>query len=466
MKQLLFQEFEPVSAKQWKNKIQADLKGADYNEKLVTKTLHGIDIKPFYSSEDVGESLSITNPANWNICEKIYITSEASAVKKAKEKLAKGTEALWFIIPTSGIDMMKIISSLPVENPVYLQYEFLDAPAVTKLSEDLKNSGRNVFLRNDILGNLARTGNWFQDLDNDHSQLDQIIHDRAGFSSVLSVDLSLYQNSGANIPQQIAYAMAHAVEYLQHLDKLDAKDKSSLKLQFYIAVGSDYFFEIAKIRALRWVFATLAREFGFPEDCHIIAEPTKRTKTLYDYNVNLLRTTTESMSAILGGADSICNMPYDAIYHKSNEFGDRIARNQLLVMRNESYFGKVGNVAEGTYYIETITRQMAERALQTFKDIEKGGGFLKSLKEGILQKKIKESASEEQSKFDSGNLVLIGTNKFENPDDRMKEDLELFPFLKQNPRKTLLQPILEKRLSEAKEQQRLDKENAAQPHQN
>lgn len=230
--------------------------------------------------------------------------------------------------------------------------------------------------------------------------------------------------------------------------------------QFVVTSGPNYFFEIAKIRALRWLYSSLAKEYELPEDCHILAQPSKRNKTLYDYNVNLLRTTTESMSAVLGGANTVYNSPYDAIYHKNNEFGDRIARNQLLVLKHEAYLDKVSNAAEGNYYVESLTRQFAEKALEIFKEIEKGGGFLKQLKAGIIQKKIKESAKKEQQQFDEGELILIGTNKFENPQDKMKEELELFPFLKKNKRKTLLEPILERRLSEKSEQERLEKESA------
>ncbi|MGM0392474.1 MAG: methylmalonyl-CoA mutase family protein, partial [Bacteroidota bacterium] len=148
----------------------------------------------------------------------------------------------------------------------------------------------------------------------------------------------------------------------------------------------------------------------------------------------------------------------DAVFHKNNEFGDRIARNQLLVLKNESYLDKVSNAAEGSYYIESLTTQFAEKALEIFKEIEAGGGFLKQLKEGIIQKKILESAQKEQEQFNNGELVLVGTNKFENPEDRMKNDLELYPFLKMNPRKTLIQPILERRLAEEIEQERLKNE--------
>ena len=465
MKQLLFQDFEEVSAKQWKQKIQADLKGADYNEKLVTKTLHGIDIKPFYSSEDIDETLKVSNPAHWNICEKIYVSSTENANKKALEKSQKGTEAIWFILPNKEIDFENLFEGFPNGTSIYLKPEFLDADFVLKLDKLVSEKDLKVYLQTDIIGKLARSGNWFDNMNADHEQLDKIVQQTKHLKSVVCVDIGLYQNSGANIPQQLAYSIAQATEYLNHFSELGLSEeqKKNFKFQFNVSVGSDYFFEISKIRALRWLFLTIAQEFGFNTTCYVIAQPTKRTKTLYDFNVNLLRTTTESMSAILGGADAICSMPYDAIYHKDNEFGDRIARNQLLIMRNESYLDKVGNVSEGTYYIETLTRQLAEKGLDIFKEIEKGGGLLKELKAGVIQKKIKESAKEEQEKFNTGELVLIGTNKFENPEDRMKDDIELYPFLKKNPRKTLIEPILERRLSEEQEEKRLEEEKQSQP---
>jgi len=225
-----------------------------------------------------------------------------------------------------------------------------------------------------------------------------------------------------------------------------------------IAVGTNYFFEIAKLRAIRLLFDTIAREYNQNWNCHLLVKPTKRNKTLYDYNVNMLRTTTECMSAILGGADTITNLPYDALYHKDNEFGDRIARNQLLILKNESYFDKVNNPSDGSYYIESLTQQLADKALTLFKDIEANGGFLKQLNEGIIKRKIQESADKEQDLFDNGKEILLGTNKHANKDDRMKHDLELFPFVKIKPRKTLITPIIEKRLAEKIEQERLEKE--------
>mgnify|MGYP003484113610 FL=1 len=172
----------------------------------------------------------------------------------------------------------------------------------------------------------------------------------------------------------------------------------------------------------------------------------------------MLRTTTECMSAILGGADAVENLNYDALFHKSNEFGSRISRNQLLVLKSESYLDKVNNPADGTYYIENLTQQLAEKALTLFKDIEANGGLITQLIEGTIQRKIAESATKEQALFDEGKEVLLGTNKYPNAQDKMANDLELFPFVKNNPRKTLISPIIERRLAENLEQQRLEVE--------
>ena len=252
--------------------------------------------------------------------------------------------------------------------------------------------------------------------------------------------------------QQLAYTLAHVNEYFNRVPTI------SKPITIEVSVGTNYFFEIAKLRALRILFKTLAAEYNHTLDCHIIAVPTKRNKTLYDYNVNMLRTTTECMSAILGGANAISNSPYDALYHKNNEFGDRISRNQLLVLKQESYFDKVNNPADGTYYIESLTSQLAEKALELFKKIETKGGLITLLVEGTIQRKINESAQKEQELFDSGKEVLLGTNKYPNKNDKMKHDLELFPFVKQNARKTLVTPIIEKRLAEKLEQERLSQE--------
>ncbi|WP_423819229.1 methylmalonyl-CoA mutase subunit beta [Salinimicrobium sp. TIG7-5_MAKvit] len=458
MRENLFNEFEEVSAKQWKQKIQYDLKGADYNETLVWKSLDGINIKPFYHAEESPEPAQLNSPLNWHVTEQIYVSSAEKANKKAHESLRKGAESIWFILPSEEIALKELFEGLDPEVPIYLKPEFASEEFFLKLDEQVK-PGSNVFFQFDIIGNLARSGNWYKNQQEDHKILDVLLQKCQNLRSFISVDLGLYQNAGATIPQQLAYALAHVNEYFNHIrDKPEVSKKA--KFQFLVSVGPNYFFEIAKIRALRLLFSTLSSEYGFDTSCDILSQPTRRNKTLYDYNVNLLRTTTECMSAVLGGSNSVCNMAYDAIYHKNNNFGSRIARNQLLILKHESYFEKVANPAEGSYYIETLTHEMADKALDIFKNIENGGGFVTQLKEGIIQKKISESAANEQQAFDEEKLVLVGTNKYPNLQDRMKNELELYPFVKQKPRKTLLQPVIEKRLSEKTEQERLQKEES------
>lgn len=128
---------------------------------------------------------------------------------------------------------------------------------------------------------------------------------------------------------------------------------------------------------------------------------------------------------------------------------------QLLILKHESYFDKVENPADGAYYIESLTNQLASKALELFKSIENGGGFLTQLKEHTIQRKTKESARASQEDFNTGRQILIGTNQYPNPQDRMKDSLELYPFVKTDKRKTLIEPIIERRLSEIMEQERL-----------
>ena len=453
MNNRLFDEFDSVSLKQWKQKIQFDLKGADYNDTLIWKTNEDIDVKPFYHADNFDElpNVSSTKATQWKICQSIYVADVNKSNLKAIDIIKRGAESIKFIIPSETISIENLLKNINLDATLlYFELEFLSEEFVKQLLKLVPDAKIHF----DIIGRLSKTGNWFKSLNDDFKSFESIAKNTSSFT----VDVSLYQNAGANMTQQLAYALAHANEYLNVLEKSENK-LQSLEVIFEVSIGTNYFFEIAKLRALRKLWKTLATEYSTNTNCHIIATPTKRNKTLYDYNTNILRTTTECMSAILGGANTVINLPYDAIYHKSNEFGERIARNQLLVLKHESYFDKVNNPSDGSYYIESITNQLSEKALDIFKEIENNGGFLSQLKAGTIQRKIKESASKEQEQFDKGEEVLLGSNKHPNINDKMKNELELYPFVKTNPRKTLIEPIIEKRLSEHLEQKRLKDEN-------
>tara|TARA_R110002020_G_scaffold203146_5_gene406579 strand:- start:23969 stop:25351 length:1383 start_codon:yes stop_codon:yes gene_type:complete len=455
----LFDEFREVSAKAWKQQVQFDLQGADYNEKLVWESPEGIKVKPFYHADDL-KALPATAPSGnrWQIAQPMYAGNATMANEKALQALSQGVESLLFTVPTEEVSFSKLLKAIELDRvPVHIGFGFLSLPYLQTVLET--GAHPNLFLHVDSIGHLAKTGNWHQSLEKDLEILRTLIAANSGgpVKNLLSVDLGIYQNAGANMVQQLAYSLAHANEYLNHL--FSHKLHTELKgISFKVAVGSNYFFEIAKIRALRILWKSLCKQYGIDVECHILATPGMRNKTLYDYNVNMLRTTTECMSAILGGADTVYNRPYDACYRKANVFSERIARNQLLLLRHESFFDRASNPADGAYYIEELTAQLAAKSLELFKQLEAAGGFLVQLKSHNLQKKIKESAQKEQALFDAQKEVLIGTNKYPDPKDRMKDALQLYPFVKINARKTLLEPIIGKRLSEASEQKRLKDE--------
>ena len=447
----LFDEFSSVSSKQWKQKIQVDLKGADYNKTLLTHTLEGITIKPFYHSDSYRELDIPKSNEEFKICQTLFINDEKTANFYAKDALKRGANSIQFIA-NKPFDFKTVLDGLNTPT-LYFQFLFLDLEFITDLINT--NKEHTLFLNIDLIGNLAKTGNWFISNQKDHEVLKTLMDNQRTNIYVLGVDVSLYQNAGANTVQQIAYALAHANEYLNFIN--EQKIDSVKKIHFNFSIGSNYFFEIGKLRAFQYLWNQLLKEYNLDIEANVFVQPTLRNKTLYDHHVNMLRTTSESMSAILGGADTISNVSYDALFHKKNEFGERIARNQLIILKEESKIQN-GNIAKGSYYIEDLTYEIAEKALQIFKDIEKNGGFVSQLFKGTIQRKIHENAQKEQELFDSGELVLLGTNKYPNTNDEMNNELEIYPFLKTNKKQTEIQPIIAKRLSEKLEKERIEKE--------
>ena len=343
MSKSLFNDFEGASSKAWKQKIQVDLKGADYNDTLIWKTNEGINVKPFYHADEFETSPEVSNTkaTEWKICQSIDVSDAKEANLKAIDAIERGAESILFQIKTETISIEDLFQNINTEKiPIEIKCNFLSETFAenlrsvvlnpsTKLSRGFIEAAQ-ISLHSDIIGNLAKTGNWHNNLKEDHAKFEAIVKT----TNQLSINISLYQNAGATIVQQLAYGLAHANEYLNHLDKIiDSKLKQSLQVTFNVSISSNYFFEIAKLRALSQLWATLASEYDINTECRIIATPSKRNKTIYDYNINMLRTTTECMSAILGGAHTICNLPYDSLYHNPNEFGDRISRKELLILK-------------------------------------------------------------------------------------------------------------------------------------
>jgi len=440
-------DFKPSTAAEWKQKIQVDLKGADYNETLLSSTLEGIIIKPFYHL-DTFKKLNI--PASttvFKICQNIQIESDIEANNTAINALSKGANALKFVVNKPFDFEILFKNLLHKKCEFHFQFNFLDQSFLLDLTEILKNE--TFYLNIDPIGHLVETGNWFYNFKKDFEIL-LALSPKTKKQYLFGINADLYQNAGANIVQQLAYSLAHANEYLTQFG-----EKIAHQIQFNIAIGNNYFFEISKIRAIRYLYHLITNTYNQGTTAQIFAQPSFRNKTIYDYNVNMLRTTTECMSGILGGANTIANIPYDTVFHKSIDFGDRIARNQLLILREESYFKNAQQIATNSYYIEEITNQLVEKSLSLFKGIEKSGGFLKQLKEGTIQRKVKENTQKEQRLFNDNKLILVGTNSYKQENETLKNELEKYPFTRKKYKKTSIIPIIPKRLAEGIEQKRL-----------
>ncbi len=452
--QSLSKMFPPITAKAWKQKIQADLKGADYNEALVWESPEGINVKPFYSAEDLEDQITATElyPSSWYVGQRIEAKDILELKNQCINAIKGGAEHLIIHPDSNKISLDTLVSEIELKGSKLI-IEAGQWPPAT-LHSMLKSSAAdqdNIFLY-DIIGHLASTGNWYKSFQDDFSTLEALLSNYPN-TKIVSVNGALYQNAGADRIQELAYMLAHAKAYL---DRLQVNGFGHIT--FKTATGSNYFFEIAKLKALRTLWQRFLEEEQRALSCHIICSPSKRNKSIYDYNVNMLRSTTECMAAILGGADTIYNLPYDHMYHGQNDFADRIARNQLLILKHESYFDKVSNAAAGSYFIESLSRDMVKKAWVIYEQIQAGGGFLTQLKEHKIQKKIKESAASQQQAFNDGDEILVGCNKYPNEADRMKDQLEKDPFIQKAARKTLIEPILEKRLAEPLEKNRLDHE--------
>ena len=313
--------------------------------------------------------------------------------------------------------------------------------------------------RLDPIGNLVRSGNWNRGMEADLQRLVQLASEKDSGKCALRLGIRAdhYQQAGADRVQELAYALAHIHEYM-HLSETHSELRPLLEQPvFRVAIGGDYFMEIAKLRALRALWKLLAQASGLPGTCRITAVPSLRNKTLYDYNTNMIRTAAECMAGVLGGADLVCNLPYDAVYHHPNAFADRIARNQLLLLRHEAYLADVSNPADGAYYIESLTNQLGKKALELFKTLEKGGGFLAQFKRHTIQKKIRESAAAAERAFDAGEQVLVGSNIYADPTQRMAGEQQK-PLRAKRDGKTLVEPLPVRRLSESLELKRLQDE--------
>ncbi|MEE2616590.1 MAG: methylmalonyl-CoA mutase family protein [Bacteroidota bacterium] len=453
----ILDEFIKIDSKLWNKKIKDDLIKLGHSSIPSYNSKENIKIKPFYTSEDLNnlKNSDSNYPNSWAICQNITADNSSDANIKALELINKGAESMNFIIQNDSILCNDLLKNIDIEKTeLFFKIKFHSNSYLKSLNDIIKSSSTSFNISYDPIGSLVKTGSWESSMNEDLDKLNKNINILEKFNNVIIVNSGLYQNSGANIFEEIAFTLSHANEYLNHLN-----GKCANKIAFNISMGSNYFFEIAKLKALRLLWSTITKEYNneinFP---HIIAKPSKRNKTIYDYNNNILRTTTECMSAILGGANTISNITYDSIFNNKNEYSDKIALNQLLIIKHETYIDKVKNAADGSYYINSLTNTIAEESLRIFKDIENNGGFISALEKNIIQKRIDKSHRIEQELFNNNKEKLLGINIFTDIDQKIKSEINKPIFTKSNTRKTKIKPISEIRLAEEIELSRIKNE--------
>ncbi len=439
----LFKEFKKISSKEWKQKIQVDLKGLDY-QTLITQTAEHIDIKPFYHYDDF-QVMPQPVSKSFKISQELQIKNAETAGKIAKKALEKGADYFTFYFD-KPFNIQQLISNLELEKLIFIA-DTLNTDFIKELYEQTNRKSQILV---DTIGHYARFGNWYENETKDFENLKSLQNFFPADYRFIEIRSFYSKDAGATITQELAYALSHAVEYVEKLGK-----KSINQIQFSMANGYHYFFEIAKLKALRYLWQLIGNEYNTIVEAIIYTRPSMRNKTIFDPYVNMLRTGMEMMSAVLGGSNIIANMPFDAVYKKSNEFSERIARNQLIILQKEAGFEAALNSTTGNYFIEENTYKLAEKAFEIFKQIEKSGGFLSQLYKGKIQQKISESAEKEQNLFDEGKLVLVGTNKYSNANEPNPE-IDFFPFMKKRSGQTLIRPVVPKRLAEKSEQERLN----------
>ena len=457
MMEKILDEFSKIDSKLWSKKIKDDLKRLGHSSIPTYSSKENIKIKLFYTSEDLDnlKNSDSNYPNSWAICQNITADNSLDANIKALELINKGAESINFIIQNDSILSNDLLKNIDIEKTeLFFKIEFQSNSYLKSLNNIIKSSSTLFNISYDPIGSFAKTGSWESSMNEDLDKLNKNINILEKFNNVIIVNSGLYQNSGANIFEEIAFTLSHANEYLNRLN-----GECANKIAFNISIGSNYFFEIAKLKALRLLWSTITKEYNneinFP---HIIAKPSKRNKTIYDYNNNILRTTTECMSAILGGANTISNITYDSIFKIKNEYSDKIALNQLLIIKHETHIDKVKNAADGSYYINSITDTIAKESLRIFKDIENNGGFISALEKNIIQKRIDKSHRIEQELFNNNKEKLLGINIFTDLDQKIKSEINKPIFTKSNTRNTKIKPISEIRLAEEIELSRIKNE--------
>jgi len=467
----LLSEFPSISSAAWEEQINIDLKGKDYEKSLIWKTSEGFNVRPYYRAEniiglDFPESLPGQFPYvrgknasgnNWLVRQDIVVDEPVSANKKALDVLNKGVTSLGFVFRECGKVSAEYLSQLLLDiHPEAVEINFILCcryvdffNTLLEYLEELKvdPSSLRLSLNHDPIGRFTLRGKFCQGEEEAFSKLKTMIEAGAKYPHLhqLAVNGIHFNNAGASIVQELGFSLAIGVEYLSRLTDLGVDVALvAKKIRFNFGVGGNYFMELAKLRAARMLWANIIKAYNPVCNCdestgegqfclcaakmYAHCETSTWNKTVYDPYVNMLRTQTEAMSAILGGADSLTVLPFDSVYEQPTAFAERIARNQQALLKEEVHLDKIADPAAGSYYIETLTAHIAEQAWKLFLEVQDKGGFLAAFRSGFVQSLVKDRTEKRRKGISSRRENILGVNQFPNLSEQLEPGLDTSVF--------------------------------------
>ncbi len=437
----LFAEFPPVPTEAWEEAIKVDLKGADYERKLVWRTDEGFNVRPYYRAENL-EGIKFLNSQagefpyvrgthdnnRWKIHQTVTVFDPKEANAEALHLLNAGIDSL-------GVDLQKDLSPEDLDsllNEIHLpaiQLTFsgkISAELVELVLAKIEKAGWN---KDDIRINfefdpLVRELSQKGELKCDEcaiKQLAALITRTAEYKHIRMVNVSadIFGNSGSTIVEELAFALSAGNDYIARLtDAGISAELAARKIRFTFSVSSTYFLEIAKFRAARMLWANIVKGYNPEKACackmQIHAVTSEWNQTVYDPYVNMLRGTTEAMSAVIAGVASLEVTPFNRSFETPDEFSKRIARNVELLLKHEAHFDQVTDPAGGSYFVENLTQSIANEAWKLFLEIEDKGGYKTSYDEGFIKSRIEASAAAKDKKIATRRITLLGANQFPN----------------------------------------------------
>ncbi len=425
----IFSEFEPLTKEAWKSIAIADLKGADFEEQLLWKTYEDFTVEPYFAKEDIGLSSVVSTRKNpWKAYQEIVVDDFDQANKEAHLALSYDIGGILFrvnervIIPNllNGIDPQKVEISFSGNEAVQATHDYFDYLGKQKIPPNTVSG----FCDNDVLGQWITS-----DASLHFGQIIDLVKatEKAPNFRAIHIHSGDFVNAGSNFTQELAFTMNKMVEYLDHFTEAGlSAQKVAENISLGMAITNDFFFEIAKTHSVRNLYESILKPYGVERSgIPIMASSSIWSKSRYDQHVNMIRNTSEAMAAILGGCERLLIRRHDILNDESSAFSQRIAANVSNILREESFFDKIDNPVNGSYYVEWLANLLVMKSLDLFKETEKKGGLISELKSGSIQKQIRVVKERKEKDLNKGKFTMIGTNKYRIESEVIPESKKL-----------------------------------------